>query len=104
MKGVDQVTIMQLNISKKEFLTAKEYIWTCASRNSRNGITGYNLYLKDKKGNINQITGGQYWSKKKGYHHIVAVGTSRSLDLFFSINSELGLRLEDLKQSKITQL
>ncbi|MFZ8801810.1 MAG: hypothetical protein ACO2PO_02270 [Candidatus Calescibacterium sp.] len=90
----------ELNITKEEFLGAKNYIFTIANITSQ-GITGWNFYLLNKNGTIKKVTGGRAWNAKKGYYHETAYGTDRKLEILLSIASELGLNFHDVKQEKI---
>ena len=90
-------------ITKTKFKNALEsgrvYLST-EIQNSRNGITGYNVYVRDAKtGVMSKITGhSPYWSEKKWCYHCVAWGTSRPLEIILSIGYELGLDFHDIKQ------
>jgi hypothetical protein len=53
-----------LNITKDEFLKAKNYIFTIANITG-NGITGWNFYLLGEDGTIKKVVGGSAWNEKK---------------------------------------
>lgn len=91
----------ELNITKEEFLKAKEVVWTCASRNAKNGITGFNFYLIFANGKRKEVIGGYYWSDNKGYYWHTAWGLSRPLDIYINIGYKLGLDFHDIEQSKL---
>jgi hypothetical protein len=90
----------ELNITKEEFLRAKNYIFTIANM-TKNGITGFNFYLLNEDGTIRRVIGGSAWNEKKGYYHKTALGTDRKLEILFSIAYDLGLNFHDVEQNKI---
>ena len=96
---------MEINVSKKEFLKAEQYIFTIANI-TKNGITGWNFYLYSKKGDypFQRVAGGAYWNAKKGYYQINAWGTDRRLEILLSVGYSLGLDFHDIKQLKMKQL
>jgi hypothetical protein len=90
----------KLNITKEEFLRAKNYIFTIANI-TKNGITGFNFYLLNEDGTIRRVIGGPAWNEKKGYYHKAAFGTDRKLEILFSIAYNLGLNFHDVNLEKI---
>jgi len=92
----------KLNITKKEFKEAKNYIFTYANI-TKNGVTGWNFYLLNNKG-IKRVIGGPCWNDKRGYYHNTAWGLDRALDILLSIAYSLGLKFHDVEQNKILKL
>lgn len=80
-------------------------VYMSAALQTRNGITGYNLYIKRKTSK--NVNGGMwsvlghspYWSDKKQFYHVTAWGTSRPLEIILSIGYELGLKFGDIRQN-----
>lgn len=93
----------EVNITKQEFLKAKEYLFTCANKTS-NGVTGYNFYLLDKKRNRKRVVGGDYWSGNKGYHWVTCWGTYRPLEILLSVGYKLGLKFHQIEQGKMNYI
>ena len=88
------------NITKDEFLSADTYIFT-AAKITKNGITGFNFYLL-KNGDFKRVIGGRLWREEEleGYHHVVAWGTSRTLEVLLSVADELGIKHGEVNQRK----
>jgi len=94
---------MELNITKKEFKEAKNYIFTCANM-TKNGITGWNFYLLFKNGEIKQVRGGNCWSEKAGFYHNTAWGLDRALDILLAVGQDLGLKFHEIDQGRMLKL
>jgi hypothetical protein len=90
----------ELNITKEEFLKAKNYLFTI-SNITKNGVTGWNFYLLNEDGTIKKVMGGTAWNEKKGYYHETAYGTDRKLEILLSVAYDLGLNFHDVEQNKI---
>jgi len=93
----------KLNVTKERFVNATAILWT-ADIITKNGITGYNLYIQEGETIIRLFQGSNYWSNKKECYHCTAWGTSRALEIYLSIGRNLGLKFKDLKQSKLREL
>ena len=89
---------------KMELLVKAVENKTMLTSQTKNGITGYNLYLSIKDKPMKNVTGGSYWSETKGYHWITSWGLNRPLELWLQICYMLGLEFKDLKQNMIRQL
>ena len=89
-------------IYKKALKDGRVYM-TTEMQTSRNGITGYNLYIlnpsKDIKGMAKVLGWSNYWSESKQCYHVCAWGTSRPLEVILTIGYKLGLRFEEIKQN-----
>ena len=73
-----------------------------ANNHTRNGITEYNLYIRDDCGRqrFRQLCGhSPYWSDKKGAYWVTCWGTSRPLEIILSVGSSLGLKFHEIKQN-----
>jgi len=90
-------------ITKTRFKNALESnrVFMTSEMQTRNGVTGYNVYIKDAKGpTMRQLLGhSSYWSDTKRCYHCTAWGTSRPLEIILSIGYELGLKFNQIKQS-----
>jgi len=90
----------ELNIKKEEFEKAKNYLITVA-HSTKNGITGFNVYLLFDDGTIKKVVGGGSWNKKKGYYHCTVWGMDRALNILDNIAAELGATLNQDKIKKL---
>jgi hypothetical protein len=97
--------VIILEITKDDFkkaLDEKRVIITGALL-TRNGWTGYNVYIINQPGGnfpFTMLSGmSPYWSEKKRFYHIVAWGTNRTLEIILSIGENLGLSFGEIKQS-----
>jgi hypothetical protein len=90
----------ELNITREEFLKAKNYVFTIANI-TKNGITGWNFYLLNEDGTIKKVVGGSAWDEKKGYYHKTALGTDRKIEILSSVAYDLGLNFHNVNQNKI---
>jgi len=86
---------MELNITKEEFLGAEKIIFT-KEMITRNGVTGWNLYLL-KDGTLKKVTGGYTWDRKKGCHRDTTIGSDRMLHILESIAYQLRTSLHQIK-------
>lgn len=74
-------------------------VFLTSAKETRNGITGYNLYII-RKNRVWQVLGHSvYWSNPKRYYHVVAWGTSRTLEVILSVGYQLGLNFNEIKQN-----
>ena len=77
----------------------KGNVYLSTAMQTRNGITGYNVYIK-RPGEMRQVFGhSDYWSENKRCYHCTAWGTSRPLEIVLSIGYKLGLKFHDIKQN-----
>ena len=83
------------NITKEEWELAlrERRIFVTSAKETRNGITGYNVYWYYQK-NMNRVVvrSSRYWSESKHYYHSTAWGINRSFAIIESISSHLGLK------------
>ena len=90
-------------ITKTKFKNALKSgrVYMTSAIQTKNGITGYNVYVKEAKGSQMLMLCGHssYWSDKKRCYHCTAWGTSRPLEIILSIGYELGLKFHDIKQN-----
>lgn len=88
-------------ISKTIFKNAlkKGNVYLTSEIRTRNGITGYNVYVR-RGGRMLQLLGhSDYWSEAKRCYHCTAWGTSRPLEIILSIGYTLGLKFNEIKQN-----
>lgn len=88
-------------ISKTIYKNAlkKGNVYLTSALQTRNGITGYNVYVK-RDGRMLQLLGhSDYWSEGKRCYHCTAWGTSRPLEIILSIGHALGLKFHEMKQN-----
>jgi hypothetical protein len=93
---------VELNITRDEFEKAKLILVSIDSYSSRNGITGFNVYLLFSDCSLKKVIGGTYWNEKYGNHHCTGWGVDRALVIVESIRNLLGV--EKFDQSKIKKL
>lgn len=80
-------------------------VYLTAEKETRNGITGWNLYIlrkadNDKTPRMWKVCGhSHYWSNSKRYYYVVAYGTSRPLEVVLSVGHSLGLSHGEMKQN-----
>ena len=76
-------------------------VFMTTAKTTRNGVTGYNLYIKNAKNNQMRYICGHspYWSDKKEYYHVTCWGASRPLEIILSIGHSLGLKFSEIKQN-----
>ena len=76
-------------------------VYLTSAMETKNGVTGYNLYVKNPKDKSMMLVCGHspYWSDKKRCYHVVAWGTSRPLEVILSVGHSLGLKFSDIKQN-----
>ena len=76
-------------------------VFMTTAMQGRNGVTGYNLYIKDAKGSTMRLLCGHssYWSDKRRCYHCCAWGTSRPLEIILSVGYKLGLGFHEIEQN-----
>lgn len=75
-------------------------VFMSAALQTRNGITGYNLYIKNAKDSQMRTVMGHspYWSDKRECYHVTCWGTSRPLEVILSVGHSLGLKFDEIPQ------
>ena len=76
-------------------------VFMSTAMQTRNGITGYNLYIQDAKDKSMRMVCGHspYWSDKKRCYWVTCWGTSRPLEVILSVGNSLGLKHGDIRQN-----
>ncbi len=80
-------------------------VYMSTEMQTRNGITGFNLYIKrrkrgDRHGGMWQVLGhSPYWSEGYRCYHCTAWGTSRPLEVLLSVGHSLGLNHGEMPQN-----
>jgi hypothetical protein len=90
-------TWLTKRLYKQALKTGKVYL--TLEIQTRNGVTGYNLYIL-KNGDMLKVCGhSPYWSDKKRCYHVTCWGTSRPLEVILSVGRSLGLRFHEMSQN-----
>ena len=92
---------MKSDLTKRQFKTALEKgnVYMTEAMQTRNGTTGYNVYVM-RSGKLHKVYGiGLYWNNSKGFYHCATFGTSRSLEIILDIGYSLGLEFDENRQN-----
>ena len=75
-------------------------VYMSTAMRTRNGITGYNLYIQNAKNrDMRSVCGHSgYWSNAKECYWVTCWGTSRPLEVILSVGHSLGLTHAEIPQ------